>query len=345
MKLGFFFVKQFLMAFTGSLAILVAIFATSDLFMRGSTVISIAIAPSFLCTMLPMLAVLVFPLATGLAIALPIGNLLINDELIFIQYVQRARAALHKTVLLLSVLLTVIYGVLVFWWAPQSHLQGKQMLLSFAGTQFAQLEPGIFHTPFPGLTLYFKHKAIIGETKDVEYEPIFLAYFNDRQRYFFTARQGLVRDGIIYLRSGQIYSISQRQNHVIQFKETEINIKHFSDSGKISQQSYRLKFMTLWQLWHHKAIDHEALVELHKRIVQIIWQFLFPFFALFGVMVFGNRKSNLLLSLIFVGGLYIFSYASSAAGQSFATHPYIRLPFLYLCPVFVFFLLLSWYRR
>lgn len=333
------------MTFTGALAILVAIFATSDLFMRGSTVISIAILPSFLCTMLPVLAVLAFPLAAGLAIALPIGSLLINDELLFIQYAQRARADLHKAVLLLSGLLTIIYGGLVFLWAPQSHLQGKQMLLSFASTQFAQLEPGIFHTPFPGLTLYFKHKAIIGEAKDVEYKPILLAYFKEKQRYFFTANQGIVHDGIIYLRGGQIYSIGHRQNHVVQFKETEINIRHFFDSGKTSQQSYRLKFMTLGQLWHHKAFQNEAVVEFHKRIVQIIWQFLFPFFALFGVIVFGNRKSNLLLSLIFVGGLYIFAYASNAAGQSFATCPCIMLPFLYLCPVFVFILLLYLYQR
>lgn len=312
--------------------------------MRSSTIASIAMVPSFLLTMLPMMAVPAFPLAAGLAIAIPIGNLLVNDELMIVLYLRRARAALHQAVLLLSIFFTVIYAGLVLWWAPQSHLHGKQLLFSFASTQFAQLEPGIFHAPFPGLTLYFKQKSIDTVTGNVAYSPIFLAYFKDNEHYLFTARSGVVRNGTIYLVDGNIYSIGKQQSHTALFEETAIDIKHFFEGDTKRKQSYHLKFMTLGQLCDYKDTTGVAMAEVHKRVAQILWQFLFPFFALLGVMVFGRRKSNLLTSLLFVGGLYVLSYASIAAGQNFGSQLLVMSAFLYLCPLAIFGVMLNYYR-
>lgn len=263
----------------------------------------------------------------------------------FIVYVQRARGALHRSVLFCSIFLAVIYACLIFWWAPQSHLLGKQMLLSLASSHFAQLEPNKFHAPLPGLTLYFKQKSVNTTTKEVSFQTIFLSYFKGKDQYLFTAKKGYIREGILYLFSGGVYSVGQQQ-HAVQFDETEINFKHFFEDIKDSKRLSHLKFLTFKHLYKCMGNDRNVFGEFHKRIAQVLWQFLFPFFGLMGIMVFGRRKSNLLFSLLSIGGLYIFSYASSAAGQSLVSCAPALIAFLYLCPLIIFIVLfrLYWLR-
>lgn len=349
MKLSCFFIKQFLVVFIGIFSVLVFIFATSDLFMRSSTIVTLAMVPSLFITMLPIMAAFALPLAAGLAVALPLANMQSNDELLFIVFVRRARWALYGVVLLFSVVLALIYGGLVFWWAPQSHLLGKQMLIDCAYDQFAQLEPCKFHSPLPGLTIYFKEKSFTPGNRAFAYRTLFLAYLKEGNRYFFTARDGRMVDGVMYLSAGAVHALEKQQHHVVQFDETSINIKRLLGDDKLSTLAAKLKFLSWDQLYALKKTESDAVFEIHKRIAQILWQFLLPLFALLGGMLGTRRKSNLLLTTLLVSGIYLFSYVSPIVAYGICCLPplygYPTAILFYVMPVVVFLIFLGIAQR
>jgi lipopolysaccharide export LptBFGC system permease protein LptF len=285
-----------------------------------------------------------FPLALSFSVFIPLGTLLIQDELILVSFMRSMRSSLHKAVLILAAGATVIYIGLIFQWAPQSYLLGKRMLLMIAQDHLLQLEPNKFHTPFPGITLFFKQKMSEEKTKDTFFSQLFLILVKDKEHYFFTAEKGHIKNGILYLFNGSVHTIGKHRQYTASFQETDINFRHFFYTDRLEQHLQQLKFVTWKKLFDLQANSNEAFFELHKRFAQILWQFLMPFLALFFIMAFGKNKSNLLMSMVMSGLFYLISYVSIACAQSFYAIPWLVILILYMVPLCLGTLLYFVYR-
>lgn len=305
MNLSSFFLKRFCVAFSSVFSLLMVVFATSDLILRGS-VIPGHLIPSFMLAMLPTIAVVLLPLASGLGVVFSIGSLFQHNELLFVLYVWRARYALHWTICGISLVLGLIYGILVLHFAPHSHLYGKQMVYEAAKDQLLHLESGLFHTTFPCCTLYFKKKSVDMLQKCMFHE-IFLSYEKNGEHFIFSAHQGAYHQGIITLLQGSFFSF-ERPHHIVSFKTIDINTDSLISIPRQDVNHYPLKYKDVYALLASDDAT-QAHHELYKRLFQLAWQMIFPFLALFIVYFVGNKRHGLMMAILLVSGLFIFSYA------------------------------------
>ena len=305
--LRLYFLKRFYINFVLLFIALAFIFGVSDLFVRLPFVASISAMPKLFLLMFPLMAQFAFPIASALAVQMVVGNLYIEDEILFFYFFSSARHVLHQAVLIFSLSILAFYVPLIFVWAPQSYKKGKEFIIKFAKEQFYQLETNKFHAPFVGFTLFFKQKEIL---KDKLIFEKLLIMFKEKQgeRYLINAQKGFLLKDTLFLNDGTIQNIGSIRNYIATFKQTEIDLKKFlstEDDSKITEQ---LKFFSWTELKKIKNEKNEAFVEYYKRIVQIAWQLLFPFLALWGIMILGRKKSNLLVSIAYSGLLFLFSY-------------------------------------
>jgi len=340
----FFFLRHFFKKFCLFFSILTLIFASSDLFMRLPLIASAKTAPLIFWTMLPMITLFSLPISSCLAIQTSLGELMIEDELMMVRFLKPVRVALHGAVGIFSTIIVILYAQLIFEWAPQSYLQGKKLLVTVAKEHFYQLEANKFHTPFAGVSCFFKKKVFDPVSKAPSFSQFFLSFNKKHEvkngsnipkqesKYdllLFMAQQAILSDNKLILTHGSVHTINNNKHYVATFDQTELNLQQFLKYEKLQAKLKHVKYATLEQLTALYYVNQEAAFELHKRIVQVLWQFLFPFFALFGIFLLGRKKSNLLLGVAFSGLLYFLSYVCSAIAQGFIKHFIIALVLLY----------------
>ncbi len=306
-----FFLKRFLYNFLFLLVLITAILGAGNIFVKLSIISSWGTFWFVFLALIPLMAIFAIPLAVGLSVHTAVGNLMVDDELLVVRFFRAAQRTLWLTVLTFSFFAVALYIPLTFYWAPQSYWAGKRVLLKLAKQQFHQYEPGKFHTPFSGVTFFFKQKST--EKNDPYYIMLFLA-FNGKhgERYFFTAQKGFLKNNCLHLLNGSVYTVAVGKHYFATFEQTEINLTSILDLEKNILQSHQAKFLSMSDLWEaRKNKDaREAHYEFHKRIVQVVWLFLFPFLALMNVLVCGGRKSNILLGITFNGLIFLLSYIS-----------------------------------
>ncbi|MFH1461662.1 MAG: LptF/LptG family permease, partial [bacterium] len=127
-------------------------------------------------------------------------------------------------------------------------------------------------------------------------------------RFIVNAKKGFLSNDILFLENGFMQNVGTEKSYVVNFNKTEIDLKHFLDLQNPQFKIKDLKFFTLRELSLIKYSNLLAFIEYHKRLAQIVWQFLFPFLALFLIMLFAKRKSNLLVSVFISGSLFLISY-------------------------------------
>jgi len=306
--LCFYFLKRFYLNFLFFFVILTGVFAVSDLVVRLPLISSWYVTPKLLFLMLPLMSQFAIPLASLLAISVIIGNLHIEDEILFFYFSSRARRVLHFSVLIFSLTIVALYTPLVFVFAPQSYKKGKEFVVKFAKEQFYQLESNRFHTPASGITFFFKKKYV--EKDRLIFEKLLLMFQEKAQneRYLINAKRGFLLQDNLFLEDGTIQNIGSSRQYFANFQSTEIDLTQFFDSEKSENLPKQLKFLTWKKLKKLRKYKHEAFMEFHKRISQILWQFLFPFFALWGMLLFSRKRSNMLISVAWSGALVLFSY-------------------------------------
>ncbi len=288
---------------------------------------SLRLIPLLFVVMLPLVAIFAIPIASSLAIQNVIGNLLINDELLFISLSRRARTALYKAVLLFSLSLVAVYMPLVFFWAPQSYSRGKQMLVSFAYEQLMHLEAQTFHSLVDGMTVYFasKNTSAIGpnvanqeviKKKETHFSNIFLALSSkNRDQYFLTAKQGRLTTDHLIMEEGSLLLIKGQRCYSAQFAGVHIDLKQLWNLDQKDSVTKDVKFQPLPALFQSRNIELSSYIEFHKRLAQLLWQLLLPFLSLFLVMLLGQRKSNMLLGIITSGLLFFVQYIALTLAQ------------------------------
>jgi lipopolysaccharide export LptBFGC system permease protein LptF len=313
------FVYQGLLFF----GILTAVFASCNLFVRLPVIQNLTAIPQLVLMMLPLVALFSLPIASGLSVYTTLIQHKIRDELLLLAFLKPASRALYKAVIAFALLCGLLYAALVFQFAPQSYKLGKQLIINVAKEHFLQLEPNKFHTPFPGVTFFFKTKVTAPGTTP-RYTTMFLVYAPARdEQYFFTAQEGFFDADTLVLHNGSMHTIKAGRFHAANFRQMEIDFRSLLAREERDHQLVGLKFITFKRLYALQGNDQEAFVELHKRYAQILWLIVFPFLAFFGALVI--RRSSLIVGVALCGGFYLMSYVLLALGQFFYDQPVCAL--------------------
>ncbi len=342
--LFFYFLRKFYKNFILFFIAFVLIFAISDLFIRIPFLSSLQVTPIFFLLMLPLMSQFSIPLASCLSVQMTCGNLHIADEVLFFYFFSSARKALRAAVLIFSLSIVVIYIPLIFIWAPQSYKKGKEFILNFAKDQFFQLEAGKFHTPVPGFTFFFKSKKTI-KGRLVFQKLLLMFNEKDGKKYLINAQNGFLLKDSLFLQNGVIQNLDSDKFYLGNFEQTEISLKKLFDKDQKRNIMQQLKFCTWKNLKKIKNKEGKAYIEYHKRIAQVCWQFLFPFLGLWGIMIFGRRKSNLLLSIFLSGALFLFSYISLNLAQILYKKSIFTIFLLYFPIILIGTIFYCFYRK
>lgn len=323
-----FFLKRFLFHFLTVFFIVVLILGASNLVLRAEFFSGFWGMIQVFFVMLPLMAIYAMPLSAGIAVQKVVGDLLVEDELLVVDFFRAARKALIWATVAFSLMLTIIYTPLIFDFAPQSYLRGKRILLNLAKKQFSHLEPQKFHNPYPGLTFFFKEKKY--ENNEPKFSNLFLAFHSKNERYIFTANQGYFQQNKILMIDGSVHTIATDKRYTALFKETTINLDKILNLDKNDKTMNLLKFWNIKKLLLMLKENDEALFEILKRLAQLLWLLLFPFLALCFIFILGRKKSNMLVAVITSGVLFLASYISIALAQVVSKSLILSILFLYV---------------
>lgn len=312
--LFFFFLNRFFKQFFVVFFIITAVLGASNLVLRIQMISTPMGLVKIFLVMLPLMAIYAVPISACIAVQMVVGQLMVEDELIILNFFKSAYNALCSAVLMFSFILTIFYVPLVFEFAPRSYLIGKQIIIELAKKQFYNLEPQKFHSPYPGFTFYFKEKR--NENGIPRFNTIFLAFSSKQnEQFIFTAREGYFQDNNVFLLDGSVCTISADKRYSATFKESNINTDKLLNLEKDNKSLNLLKFWNVKQIFDKLQQDIEVLWEFLKRVAQILWLFLFPILGLFFIFRFGRKKSNLLVAVTFSGLIFLFSYITIAVAQ------------------------------
>jgi lipopolysaccharide export LptBFGC system permease protein LptF len=334
----FFFLKRFLKQFCVAFLIITSVLGASNLLLRVQMISNPIVFIQIFFVMLPLMAIYAFPISASMAVQMAIGQLLVEDELLILKFLRPACRSLYLSVAAFAFTLTLIYTPLVFDFAPRSYLLGKKIILEFAKKQFYNLEAQKFHSPYPGFTFYFEKRRY--EDGVPKFNTMFLAFSNKQnEQYIFTAKEGFFKNNNVFLLNGSVCTISEDKRYFAVFKESNINVEKLFHMEKDAKVLNVLKFWNIKQLVEKFKFDQDVLWEFLKRIAQILWMLLFPFLGLALIFRFGGKKSNLLVSVVTSGLIFLFSYISIAVAQVLSASFAVSLLFLF-GPLFLLFFLL-----
>ena len=338
-----YFLRCFFYYHTLFFSILLALFASCNVFIRLPFIHSISVIPLVAWTMLPLVALFALPLASSLAVCTTLMTHTSYDELLALSFLRPARHALYKALIIFSLLCCAAYGLLVFELVPQSYRAGKELLLKVAREHLVRLEPNKFHAPFPSFNFFFKEK--MQRDNNTLFGTLFLVFTpkkNTDEQYFFTAREGFFKNTTLILYDGSVYTFKNRRFHVASFKQTEIALHQFLNPDNNALQLSGIKFLTWRPLLALYSQDHGAFAEIHKRLAQVVWQAALPILGFMSVVLM--HVHTLLSCIVLCGGLYLLSYVVIVFAQAFAS-PLLMLLFLYLPLVVLLALGLYLYKK
>lgn len=339
-----YFLKRFFFLFVFTLAGLIPLFASCDVVVRlASMPFSFQILKLF-WFMLPLVCLFAIPIASCFAVGITVGNLFSRNELLLFQFFPQSRRVLECSVFLFSIVLTILFTPLLFRWAPESYWRGKQLLIHAAQQQIENLPAQQFHQIASRGTIFFEDKKHddLGNTRFI-HVLLMVREKNDKQ-YLVTAKSGVLRDGVLTLFDGTIYNNSLKTHCVATCKSLDIAFEKifFESAGSIKKPP---KFMSLHELRNRFSHDKHAWKELHKRLVQLLWQFLLPILIFLGMMIFAKQKSNILLSVVLSGAFFLFSYISVNMAYFFLQQTWLSLSIFYGTPFVILLAFYLWYRR
>ncbi|MFH1831603.1 MAG: LptF/LptG family permease [bacterium] len=341
-----FFLKRFYATFGALFFLLTFLLASSNFFVRFSTVPSLDSVLVVFWTMLPLMALFAMPIAICLAIQIPLGSLFIHNETLLFYLLSSIRTTLYKAVLFFTLTILFLYVPLIFEWSPQSYSIGKKQLIQLAKKQFSTLAPKMFHTPYPDCTVFFKNKTQAASETTL-FDSLLLAFKNKTNgAYIFTANQACLHKDMLYLKNGTIYSQENKDHYRATFENAEINIGKLLEDHTDRSHHKKLKFLRWKDLLEEQAFDTHVFLEFHRRFAQIIWLLFLPFLALFCMFIFAREgKNNFILSFVSSGLFFLLMYLCTSVGQIFNDNTFIALSIFYVPPVLLFMICSYFYSK
>ncbi len=256
--------------------------------------------------MLPMILQYVIPIASGASVYLMIGEFVQKQEILMLYLLRKAQWSLAKAVILFSLVIAIAYSLLIFTWVPRSYSYGKEALMKLAQQQFLYYQPNYVHEPMPGLCLIFQHKRVLSASQ-VQLENLFLSFKNKQEMYYFTAQQGYVTDTMFLLKHGSLLYQAGKEYYYSSFEDTSFDIKKLIHSyGSQEKNKLPMRYLS----W-----EHVTSIELHKRLAQVLWQFLLPLIIFLGSFFLKTRKNVMLEAFFLSGFIFLLMYIFLMIGQ------------------------------
>lgn len=295
--------------------------------------------------MIPLICIFAMPIASALAVGVTVGELFARDELLLVRYFSGARKKLELSVWIFAFALLVCYIPLIFEFAPSGYWKGKRFLVRAAQIQIEHLSPQKFHSIASYCTIFFKKKFISKEGTTQFQDILLMVHQKNKKQYLVTAQKGILESGVLKLSFGTIYNNNNANNQaIVGFKDLEIAFeKMFFDTENTLKKPS--KFLTYNELIATYPTDDRAWQEFHKRIGHLIWQLFLPFMVLWTMMLFAKIKSNLLLSVVVSGGLFLCSYLSLNMAYFFLNRFWVTIFVFYSIPVVSISMLYLLYRK
>jgi len=294
--------------------------------------------------MLPFVCIFAIPIASCLAIGTTVGNIFAKDELLLFRFFPQARKKLQIAVWSFAVVLAVIFIPLLFQWAPQGYWQGKRFLLKAMHLQIEGLPPKQFHSIASRGTIFFRDKDQTAKGNTKFTNILLMMRQKNKKQYLVVATFGVLHQGFLELFDGTIYTNETQSHYIATFQSLEIDFERmFLDAENNALKPVR--FATFRELVKAKDKRDDSWKELHKRLAQILWQLLLPFLVFLSMMLWSRNRSNLLLSVLVSGGLFLGSYVSVNMAYFFLQRSLWSLVIFYGIPIGITSVLWLWYKR
>jgi hypothetical protein len=271
-----FFFAQFLKHFFLYTSCLTIAFTMGNVFMRLPGLLSLSAVLVASTTMLPIIMFFVLPLSVGMAVSSVITKSLVNYELLAFRYIKKALISLQTAVVFFSLVSTLLYVPIVMHWGPQGYFLGKKAIMDIAKTDLLSLPSKVFHKLSPELCFRFESK----EKYVKKYKNIFLSLQDNKSNthYVFNANSCATNDSLINLQKGTLNIIKNNTLGLVDFDTLDVNIDALLNPVK--EEGHKApKLCTAIELY--KEGGKQSRNEFFKRLFQILWIALIPFFAFF----------------------------------------------------------------
>lgn len=315
-----FFLIRFLSYFTIFLVVFTLLFGLCDTGVRLALLPSMSLFAQFFVLMLPLMMLFSLPLASTLAVQIVFGSLLVNEEIVLLHYWKKARWALNRALLIFALMVTSLFIPLSWYLVPQSYWNGKLFLVQAAQQHIDSLPENSFHTVIPGFTFFFKQKE--GSLITTTFHELIVMIRDKRQvSYLITAQTGTVCQGVLSLSNGSLFRQNSPYFSHATFKEMKFDLIKLLEKNEPPGTAKGLKFQTMHDLYQQKPQSNAAWCEFHKRLAQVAWHMSIPFLAVWSIKRFGRRKSNLLISLLLSGMIFLAYYIFTSTAGSLSRFP------------------------
>lgn len=306
-----YFLKQFLKLFLVAFVSLVIIFAFADIMMRISTFPSLLFVPLIFFYMIPFASLFALPLSSAFAVQSFYGTLLELNSYLLLEFFNKIKKSFYISIVIFSIIFSILYGFIIFELAPRSYFKAKKEILEFAKNHITSLEAGRFHQPYSAITLFFKDKKNI--SGNLIFLNILISIKKGSGNLLFSSQSAMLKDNIMMLNNGTVLTQNKNMNIISKFEEMYINFEDFllndTKSNEVDNSLLgALKFLTLEKLLKIIKTNPSANLELHARIVKIIWQLFFPLIALFGSIIINASKYSMIFNISWSGFLLLVSY-------------------------------------
>ena len=323
-----YFLRRFLFQATIYFIILTALFLACNVVTKLPVIYDFWVIPLLLWFMMPVVALFALPLASSMALLSVIGAHKIHDELLVTVFLPRARRSLVAAGLLFALVTALGYGFLSFVAAPRGYALGKKLLINAARDHLIHLPPNVFHSPLPMVSFFVRDKQMSSEGNVLFNHLMLVISPKQGERMLFTAARGSFVKRQLLLEQGRVVMLKGGQVHSAAFEKTHVEVDALfakEDPLKGLNQAKLFNIQTLVAAYAH---NREAFLELHKRMVQSLWQLLLCMLALFIALI--TLGSSLLTSVGLSGLLFLISYVLVAAAQAFVGQPSYALVLLYV---------------
>lgn len=235
---------------------------------------------------IPMLVMVIAPIALMIAVMHAIGRLSNDSELIVMNAAGMSPWVLFRPFLYMAVMVSVVMTVIGSWLGPL----GLQTLNDWANDVRADLvtnivQPGRFNGFERGLTFHVRERLPNGVLQGVFVDD----RRNPRERATFLAEQGtLVKDergtflvletGSVQRLEGPSQSGKQKDPAIVKFERYALDLAQASTSQPTQRNSARDRY--IWELINHdpaqsKLLEGQVRAELHDRIFAPIYPIVF----------------------------------------------------------------------
>jgi hypothetical protein len=293
----------------------------------------------------------VMPLSLALAVCFYVGRMLTRYEILFVSYIAGVRRHIFFGILLVTLCNTLVYVPLIFQWVPTRYWEAKQILVHFAREKFVQLPAGQFHYPLPDVMVFFDHKGY-GPTPDAGEGTIFsgmvFAYRTEGgSQAFIHAPHAWIIDNHLQFIDGMLFGLHDNKWYRAGFGRFSLDLARLCApkppevSNQLRTKQSLMKYITASELYEAMGTNNKAYVALHERFARIAWHVVLPFIAAWAMLAWGTiGRSNILISIVICGMLFLFSYINISFATTFWKHPSVALMLLYgslaLCALFVY---------